>query len=263
MPWLKKASEAPHTDKLWELSDAAYRLYDASLHYCAENLTDGHVPTSRVSTLKPKAATNAQIVELTIGRLWHRLPDLTCKSCIALRKEHTAATLPRSGFIVHDYLEYNPSKAEWERGQQGRSVAGKVGAQARWGRSESHGKPHGESDDRSHGESDSGSHAQSHSTAHAKTAESHSESHGTPTVGMHAPYPVPRLGTTVPNGTAGTASVSERANGHEETEIERLRRLEGEVNDEVMRDRLRRKRERLEELDAQLGGLRVAGDVAP
>lgn len=131
MPWLKKASEAPKSDKLWELSDPAYRLYDGSLHFCAENLTDGHVPASRVMTLKPKPATPSQISELVQGRLWHRLPDLKCKSCLRLRAEHEAAELPRSGYVVHDFLEFNPSKVEWARRTETRREAGRSGGVAK------------------------------------------------------------------------------------------------------------------------------------
>jgi hypothetical protein len=131
MPWLKKAAEAPKNEKIWELSDAAYRLYDAAMHYAAEHLTDGHVPASRIGTLKPKAATPAQISELVSGRLWHRLPGLSCKSCLALREQHNAAPLPRSGFVVHDFLQYNPSKTEWEARQQRTVTLAHAGGAAR------------------------------------------------------------------------------------------------------------------------------------
>jgi hypothetical protein len=131
MPWLKKAGESPRNPKIWELSDAAYRLYDSGLCYAAENLTDGHLPNSRVSALKSKPATPAQIVELTSARLWHRLPDLTCKSCIASREKHRAAALPRTGFIIHDFLQYNPSRVEWEERERHRAGLAQVGGQAR------------------------------------------------------------------------------------------------------------------------------------
>lgn len=186
MPWLKKAGEAPKNEKIWELSDPLYRLYDASLHYCAENLSDGHVPTSRISPLTPKPAAKRQVDALVNRRLWHRLPDI-CKSCLELRKAHGAGPLPRGGYIVHDYLAYNPSRAEWEGGQLQRKSAGRVGAQARWG-SNLNGGPHSES----HGESDSGAHSESHSEPHPKTPKSDSEPHGGPLSGRHAPYPVPR-----------------------------------------------------------------------
>lgn len=133
MPWLKKAAEAPKNEKVWELSDFLYRMYDSSLHYCAEKLTDGHIPASRVTTLTPKPATKQQIEALVTRRLWHRLPALTCRSCIGLREQHGAGELPRSGYLVHDYLEFNPSRVEWERRQEGLRRGGKKGAAVRYG----------------------------------------------------------------------------------------------------------------------------------
>lgn len=132
MPWLKKAGEMPRNDKIWELSDPMYRLYDASLHYCAENLTDGHVPASRITALTPKPATKPQVEALVVRKLWHRLPHLTCKSCLRLRAQHHAGELPKSGYLVHDFLEFNPSKAEWEKRQAGYSAGGKKGSSVRW-----------------------------------------------------------------------------------------------------------------------------------
>jgi 5-methylcytosine-specific restriction endonuclease McrA len=131
MPWLKKAAEAPTTDKIWELSNELYRLYDASLHYCAKELTDGHVPASRISALTPKPATKPQVEALVVRRLWHRLPHLTCKSCLKLRIDHDTGELPKSGYLVHDFLEFNPSKAEWQSRSEKRAEAGRFGGVAK------------------------------------------------------------------------------------------------------------------------------------
>lgn len=130
MPWLKSEGKFPKNDKVWELSDAAYRLYDAARHYATEHLTDGHVPISRVSALTPKPATNAQKAALIRANLWHLLPDI-CASCTEMRKKRQAAPLPRSGYVVHDYLVYNPSRSEYERDQEKRRVAGQLGGLAK------------------------------------------------------------------------------------------------------------------------------------
>jgi hypothetical protein len=187
MPWLKSEGKAPRNDKLWELSDAAYRLYDAGRHYAVENLTDGHVPLSRVSALTPKPATKVVIRELLKVRgrapLWHELPEI-CDGCRAQRVKHRAEVLPRTGYVVHDFLEYNPSKTEYEEDQKRRRAAGRAGASARWGDASSHSETHGEPHAPSHGEP----HGGSHSETHGERAESHSGVLS----GTHAPYPVPR-----------------------------------------------------------------------
>jgi hypothetical protein len=141
MPWLKKAAEAPTTDKIWELSNELYRLYDASLHYCAKELTDGHIAASRISPLTPKPATKQQIDALVVRRLWHRLPDI-CASCQHWRAVKEAGPLSRTGYLVHDFLEFNPSRVQWERRQRGLQEGGKKGAAARWHEPETDGSGH-------------------------------------------------------------------------------------------------------------------------
>ena len=206
MPWLKSEGKMPQNEKVWELSDAAYRLMDAGRHYAVQNMTDGHVPISRISALTPKPATKLVIHEVVKARLWHQLPDI-CVSCTQQRKDHGAGALPKTGYLVHDFLIYNPSKAEYEASQRQRHVAGKVGAQARWTR-QGDGGPHGESDREPHGEPHNGSHGE----PHAKRAQSHSDSLSGSPGEMLAPYPVSR--TPVPVATAT------RTPGADETEPE-------------------------------------------
>lgn len=145
MPWLKKAGEAPTVDKIWELSNELYRLYDASLHYCARELTDGHVPANRISPLTPKPATKQQIEALVVRRLWHRLPDI-CSSCLNWRKVREAGPLPRGGYVVHDYLEFNPSRVQWERLQERRRMGGQKGASIRYGAGSTNDSTHSSTD---------------------------------------------------------------------------------------------------------------------
>ena len=134
MPWLKSEGKAPRNDKLWELSDAAYRLYDAGRHYAVENLTDAHVPLSRVSSLTPKPAGKMVIRELMKVRgqhpLWHELPEI-CDQCVQTRAEHHAQPLAKTGYLVHDFFHYNPSKAEYEAALTKRRAAGHMGGVAK------------------------------------------------------------------------------------------------------------------------------------
>jgi len=130
MPWLKSEGRMPRNDKVWELSDAAYRLYDAGRHYAVENLTDGHVPSSRISALTPKPATKVIISEILKAKLWHLLPDI-CEACIEQRKRKHAQPLPKTGFVVHDFLVYNPTRREYERDLEQRRLAGRAGGTAK------------------------------------------------------------------------------------------------------------------------------------
>jgi hypothetical protein len=87
-------------------------LYIAALCYVSRNLTDGFVPVAMVQRLGalmdvPDPAT-AAIRLVTVG-LWEFPAD------------------GRDGYLIHDYLKYNPSRAEHERLTAERSDAGRVG----------------------------------------------------------------------------------------------------------------------------------------
>lgn len=40
-----------------------------------------------------------------------------------------------NGWVIHDYLDYNPTREEWEAERAKRSAAGKRAASARWSKS--------------------------------------------------------------------------------------------------------------------------------
>lgn len=97
--------------KVIALSDGAFRLHVSGIVYCARYLTDGFVPKPQVSKLTPTFR-NAHITELTKSGLWVRQP---------------------SGYHIHDYLEWNRSRAYIEAEREAKSKAGRAGAAKRWG----------------------------------------------------------------------------------------------------------------------------------
>lgn len=92
MPYLNVDDNFADHPKVDALSDGAFRLHTAAMCYCAKNLTDGVVATHRVSrltrTYKPSLVT-----ELLKCGLWETHAD---------------------GYEVHDYLDWNKSRAWWE-----------------------------------------------------------------------------------------------------------------------------------------------------
>jgi len=104
MPYASIDDNMTENLKVARLSDAAFRVYVASICYCSRNLTDGLV--LRNEAVKVGAAPRL-IKELTEARLWEPDPE---------------------GWRVHDYLEWNKSRAEIEtlRAKQKRA------AYARW-----------------------------------------------------------------------------------------------------------------------------------
>lgn len=131
MPWLKSDDKFPRNDKVWELSDAAYRLYDAARHYAAEKMTDGWVPTSRITSLTPRPAKRAHVDELLSAGLLHRASE-TCRSCLEQRKaKKVTEPLPKGGYMVHHYLDYNYPRWKILAERDSRVRAGAAGGLAR------------------------------------------------------------------------------------------------------------------------------------
>lgn len=95
-------SGAPNHPKLIVLSDGAFRLWFNATCYCSEHLTDGVLPKAIVPSLK-RGVTAKQIGELT-----------------ALKVPGYAAPLWEDRgdhYLVHDYLDWNDSREEVQRGR--------------------------------------------------------------------------------------------------------------------------------------------------
>lgn len=96
--------------KIIGLSDGAFRLHASSVLYCSRYLTDGFIPKPQVSKLIPTFRA-AYVNELIKSGLW---------------------VAEGGGYYVHDYLQWNRSKAEIEAVQAAKSKAGRKGAESRW-----------------------------------------------------------------------------------------------------------------------------------
>jgi len=104
MVWLRLEDSFGDHPKIAGLTDRAFRAHVLGLLYCARQVSDGFVPTA----LAPKGRT---IQELTAAGLW-------------------TATL--RGFTIHDWLDWNPSRAEVDSKRYAKSMAGAKGAASRW-----------------------------------------------------------------------------------------------------------------------------------
>jgi len=100
---------------------AAVGLHALALSWCGDQLTDGIVPRSQPARLVGEPVDNL-VEELVRVHLWDK---------------------HRRGYVIHDFLDYNPSKAQILARRQAQSEAGKRGAEARW-HSGNDGTPHGD-----------------------------------------------------------------------------------------------------------------------
>jgi len=104
MGWLRVDDAFTDHPKIAGLSDRAFRAHVEGLVYCARYLTDGQIPRAKA----PSARVTG---ELERAGLW---------------------SSTKRGFVIHDFLDYNPSKAETLDKRAAKSMAGAKGAAARW-----------------------------------------------------------------------------------------------------------------------------------
>ena len=101
MSWVKVDDHLPHHPKIMDVPIPARWAYIEGLCYVAQYLTDGYIPEAQVKLIAPGSIRS----ELCAVGLWHEVI--------------------KGGIQVHDYLDYNPTKAkvleERERGRRRKS----------------------------------------------------------------------------------------------------------------------------------------------
>lgn len=107
MGWAKLDDRFPTHPKVLGLSDRGFRSHVSALCYCAQHETDGLVPAAVARSLAPRRI----VGELVAAGLWERL---------------------EAGYRIHDFLDYNPSRAESEARREQRRAAGRSSATRRY-----------------------------------------------------------------------------------------------------------------------------------
>lgn len=110
MPWARIDDQANDDDKLNSLGSDAFRLWVRGLVYCQKKLTDGFIPDAQIGTLaalsrdrdrgRMIAELLAEHPRLGKGPLWHKV---------------------EGGYQMHDYLDWNESRAQVEASRQAAS----------------------------------------------------------------------------------------------------------------------------------------------
>lgn len=91
MPWVRLDDGYPEHPKVDRVGPLAAWLNVCAWAYCARNLTDGFVPEERVARLSAVPKPQQLAERLVEVNLWERT---------------------NGGFLVHDYLAYNPSREQ-------------------------------------------------------------------------------------------------------------------------------------------------------
>lgn len=95
MSWVRLDDQFPIHRKVDSLSDPAFRLHVSAICWCARNLTDGWVPEADLDAAAPRTMKRPGrfVAELVRRGVWSTAAD---------------------GWTIHDYLDYQPSKARVE-----------------------------------------------------------------------------------------------------------------------------------------------------
>lgn len=93
MAWIKIDDSFPDHPKVVGLSDQAFRTHISGLCYCGRYLTDGFIPMQIAARFVDEDMST--IAELVRAELWRE--DIT-----------------NNGFVIHDYLAHQTSKAQVE-----------------------------------------------------------------------------------------------------------------------------------------------------
>jgi len=102
MPWVKLDDSFWSNPKVEDVGNEAAGAYARMLSYCGQNLTDGYVKESAARFI-------------TTSRICKRL------------EEHDFLERNGKGWVIPDYLDFNPSREQVEEKRRVRSEAGKRG----------------------------------------------------------------------------------------------------------------------------------------
>ncbi|WP_445396488.1 hypothetical protein ACSMX9_22720 [Streptomyces sp. LE64] len=134
MPWVRIDDRFPSHRKVALLSDRAFRLYVSALCWSAEGLTEGRISARELPLVARVRNPRSAAAELESAGLWDPADD---------------------GWAIHDYLEYNPSRArvkEERAGAAARAAAYRERQRAK--KTERHGVRHGDDHAPRHGVTD-------------------------------------------------------------------------------------------------------------
>lgn len=195
--WVKLDDHFPDHRKLAELGDYAPLcgwLYVCGLAFCNRQLTDGRIPKAHIHRLA--SFRHISIETASVGP--PERPLATFGDDVAVEEIAEMLVTVRlweddgDAYVVHDYGDYQPSKADIERLEKQRKEGGKKGAQSRWG---------GRGVDKPTLNGSNSTHGSSNRFTHGSTQKNGS-THGSTnskTIAQRCPVPVP--GTDPDPGT--------------------------------------------------------------
>ena len=108
MPWVRFDDMFTENAKIEALSDATFRLHVSAIFDCAKKLSDGRVSKVTHKRLTSASKNRHRLTQALVREgLWHEagsnVPQCPSKHCPPPGPD---------GWVIHDYLAYQPSKAQ-------------------------------------------------------------------------------------------------------------------------------------------------------
>lgn len=170
MPWVRFDDDFPNHWKIEPLSDAAYRLHTTAIFWGAKQLTDGYLPENRLDLIAPRRMKRPQkyVAELVAAGVWEPV---------------------EGGWKLHDYLDYQPSKAQVKADREKSAER-----QKRWRERRSSGRDNAANDGASNGVTDDVTNAAPTRPDPTRTSyrEEHSQGEGSDEALFDAPPAEPK-----------------------------------------------------------------------
>jgi len=124
--WIRLDENFPDHPKAIAVGGDACWLHVCALAYCNRNRTDGLVPTGAVPRLSDRRRPEDLVERLLEAVMWHGAGEV-CESddCPAF------AGVPDGSFAIHDFLEYQQTRAELDEKHAQKVAAGRAGGHAK------------------------------------------------------------------------------------------------------------------------------------
>ena len=133
MPWIRIDDHFDEHPKLAKVGPLGWALWLAGLAYCNRNLTDGFIPWSTASTLVPWDYPEGDLpTRIYVGsdKMVSEEDAVDGVRVIFLLVDAGIWDRVAGGYQVHDYEDYQPTKAQIMAEREAKAAAGRAGGVA-------------------------------------------------------------------------------------------------------------------------------------
>jgi hypothetical protein len=137
MPWARFDDEILDHEKVVGAGPLGFALHAAAIIYSNRTLTDGFVPATKIDALLSMRGVYVERDGPPGGGISRRGATRVPADAQAIAERLVELELweeAPGGWRVHDFLDYNPSRAKVEADRERKRAAGRAGAAARYGR---------------------------------------------------------------------------------------------------------------------------------